>query len=232
MKASITPPRSYRPGAWKWLFRCFCRQAPARHHIGGWRQRPAILAATRESGLGLRSKKRRITTSDTVAPSGSGAGFESEMCRARRSLGGAAYALRCQHLADHVHVLFESGNRGDQLVPLLDHLLMAANGCLERGRELRDLIVIDLVEIEQLLHLGEREPVILAAQDQLQPRQITACEQALLPLADRAQQPFRFIEPQRSRRDIELCAYSADLVRLGHGGIVQKRQAGSRLVMR
>ena len=85
--------------------------------------------------------------------------------------------------------------------------------------DLGRLLVADVVEVEELADVLEREAEALALQDQLQPRPAAAGVEPLLALADRGEQLLGLVEAQGARGDAELGAHLADrqeVVR--HGG--------------
>src|SRR5689334_8183145 len=116
-----------------------------------------------------------------------------------------------QALAD-IASAFEIGNR---LVDLEALLLQPDEPVLELGRgdpELGQLSVLQIVEIEHLLDLFEREADALAAQDELQPRPVAIAEEPGPAPPRRRQQPFLLVEPQSSRRNVEFPAEVGDRI--------------------
>ena len=70
----------------------------------------------------------------------------------------------------------------------------------ERGAQLLQMIGVDVVEIEQLLDVGQREAQTLAAQDELEPRPVARAVDAIAADALRRQQALILIEADRARR--------------------------------
>ena len=84
--------------------------------------------------------------------------------------------------------------------------------------DLRRLLVADVVEVEELADVLEREAEALALQDQLQPRPAAAGVEPLLSDADRGDQLLRLVEAQGPRGDAEGGAHLADgLEIVAHG---------------
>ena len=71
---------------------------------------------------------------------------------------------------------------------------------------------VDLIEIEQLADLGQREAQPLAAQDPAESRAIADAVQPGHALAARLDQAFVFVEADGPRRDRELAAELGDAV--------------------
>ena len=71
---------------------------------------------------------------------------------------------------------------------------------------------VDLVEVEQLADLGEREAQPLAAQDPAQPRAVAGSVQPRQALAARLDQPLVLVEADGARRDRELAGEFGDAV--------------------
>jgi hypothetical protein len=71
---------------------------------------------------------------------------------------------------------------------------------------------VDLVEIEKLADLGQREAEPLAAQDPGEPRAIAGAVEPGQALAARLDQAFILVEANRARRDRELAREFGDAV--------------------
>ena len=71
---------------------------------------------------------------------------------------------------------------------------------------------VDLVEVEQLLDLGEREAEPLAAQDPAEPHAVVRAVEPGQPLAARLDQPLVLVEAHGARRDPELAGQLGDAV--------------------
>ena len=71
---------------------------------------------------------------------------------------------------------------------------------------------VDLVEIEKLADLGQREAEPLAAQDPREPRAIAGAVEPGQALAARLDQAFILVEANRARRDRELAGEFGDAV--------------------
>src|ERR1700759_862276 len=75
------------------------------------------------------------------------------------------------------------------------------------AQELAQLLhagAVDLVEVEQLLDLGQREAEPLAAQDPAEPRAVVHAVEPGEALAARLDQPLVLVEAHGARRDAEL----------------------------
>jgi hypothetical protein len=74
-------------------------------------------------------------------------------------------------------------------------------------RELGHALVADVVEVEQLADLLEREAEALALQDQRQPRTAPPGEEPPRALPDRREQFLRLVEAQGAGGDVEVSAH-------------------------
>src|SRR5215470_2164238 len=83
------------------------------------------------------------------------------------------------------------------------------------AQELAQLLhagAVDLVEVEQLLDLGERKAQALAAQDPRQPRAVAAAVEPSQALAARLDQALVLVEADGARRDRELAGELGDAI--------------------
>jgi hypothetical protein len=71
---------------------------------------------------------------------------------------------------------------------------------------------VDLIEVEELADLGQREAEPLAAQDPRQPRAIAGAVEPGQALATRLDQAFILVEANGARRDRELAGEFGDAV--------------------
>src|ERR1043166_3120827 len=100
-------------------------------------------------------------------------------------------------------------------------LLEARDAFLEFGEgdlELRASPVAEIVEVEHLAHLFEREADTLAHQHVAQPRAVAPAVEPLLAVAARREQTLLLIEAQRPRAHLELPREVADGEDLTAGG--------------
>ncbi len=83
------------------------------------------------------------------------------------------------------------------------------------AQQLAELLIaraIDVIEVEQLLDLGEREAEPLATQDPAKPGAVADAVQPGQPLAARLDQPLVLVEPDGARGDRELAGELGDAV--------------------
>ena len=125
----------------------------------------------------------------------------------RRGVGGHAVWSSCgysaalrhaalgEQLLGPCHLLAEVGDRQVELGALRLHRPQAGEAEVVGAGDLRRLLVADVVEVEELADVLEREAEALALQDQLEPRPAAAGEEALLALADRGDE---LLAPRRS----------------------------------
>src|SRR5262245_21919754 len=111
---------------------------------------------------------------------------------------------------------------GFDVLEFVDVLVEIAAPALELGdvqaaaaQKLAQLLhagAIDLVEVEQLLDLGEREAEAVAAQDPRQPRTVAGAVKSRQPMAARLDQPLLLVEADGARRDGELARQFGDAI--------------------
>ena len=129
--------------------------------------------------------------------------------------GGAALA---EHLLGPGELAGEVGDREVELGALRLHRPQPLAAERVGGGELRRLLVVDVVELEQLADVLEAEAEALALEDQLEAGAAAAGVEPLLALADRGEQLLGLVEAQRARGHAEGGADLADALEVvGHG---------------
>ncbi len=122
----------------------------------------------------------------------------------------AAVLRRAEHRLGGGDPLAQVGDRGVELGPLRLHRPEPIEGEGMGAGELGRLLVVDVVEVEELADVLEREAEALALEDELEARPAAPGVQALLPGADRGEQLLGLVEAQGPRRDAEGGAHRAD----------------------
>src|SRR5215469_12266217 len=102
------------------------------------------------------------------------------------------------------------------LLPL--QLLDAGTAFQQRRAQLLDMVRVDVIEIEQLLDVGQREAQALSAQDELEPYPVAMAVDAIAADASRRQQAVILIKADGAMRDRELAREVADRIKAGGGG--------------
>src|SRR5262249_36769357 len=101
-----------------------------------------------------------------------------------------------EHVVDQHNRLFEVADRLLQFDALLAQGFEALAELGRSDPELGKLPVLEIVEIEHLFDLFERETNLLAAQDELQARPIAIAEQTCPASASRSQEALLLIEAE------------------------------------
>ena len=106
---------------------------------------------------------------------------------------------------DELDELGQFGDGGVDVALLRIEQSDAAAAALDRDGTLRAASVADIVEVDHLADLGQRETDALAAQDPGEPRAIALRIDPRGAAAFGGDQPLILVKAQRTRGDVELC---------------------------
>src|SRR5436190_2927662 len=106
----------------------------------------------------------------------------------------------------------EFGDVGVEIAPLAFEIGDVKPAAAQQLAQLLQAGAVDLVEVEQLLDLGEREAEPLAAQDPAEPHPVVRAVEPRQSLAARLDQPLVLVEADGARGDGELAGQLGDAV--------------------